>query len=188
MLILGCKPADVNNVYVKTSPGLFTDAHAVIEKIWKKVNPDLPFEYHYQDSVFDGYFDGFRQVSMVMRAVSFIMIIISISGIFGLALLILGKKMKEISIRKVLGAGIGNIIYLINKEFLFAIGFAALFGLPLSYWLTGILFKVIESETSVSFMPLILSFISLLIMTAISVSWHIFKAHSSNPTKYLKDE
>ena len=96
--------------------------------------------------------------------------------------------MKEISIRKVLGAEIGSIIYLINKEFLFAIGFAALFGLPLSYWLTGVLFKVIESDTSVSFMPLILSFAGLIVMTAVSVSWHIFRAHTSNPTRYLKEE
>jgi len=66
LLILGCKPADINYVYVKTTPGLFSNAHTDIEKIWKKVNPNLPFEYHYQDSVFDGYFDGFRQVSTVM--------------------------------------------------------------------------------------------------------------------------
>ncbi|HEY8783560.1 MAG TPA: ABC transporter permease [Mucilaginibacter sp.] len=188
LLILGCKPADINYVYVKTTPGLFSNAHTDIEKIWKKVNPNLPFEYHYQDSVFDGYFDGFRQVSTVMRAVSLIMIVISISGIFGLALLILGKKMKEISVRKVLGAGVGNIIFIINREFLFALGFALLFGLPISYWLTGTLFKVVESETSVSFLPLILSFISLLIMTAVSVSWHIYKANTSNPTKYLKEQ
>jgi len=188
LLLLGCKPADVNYVYVKTSSGLFSNAHTDIENVWKKVNPNLPFEYHYQEGVFDGYFDGFRQVSQVMRAVSVIMIVISISGIFGLALLILGKKMKEISIRKVLGAELGSIIYLINKEFLFAIGFAALFGLPLSYWLTGALFKVIESETSVSVMPLVLSFIGLIAMTAISVSWHIFRAHTANPTRYLKEE
>lgn len=121
LLILGCKPADINYVYVKTSSGLFSNAHTEVEKVWKKANPNLPFEFHYQEGVFDGYFDGFRQVSMVMSAVSYIMIIISISGIFGLALLILGKKMKEISVRKVLGAGIGNIVYLINKEFLFYI-------------------------------------------------------------------
>ncbi len=186
--MLGCKPGDINSVYVKTSPGLFSNAHTDIEKIWKKVNPNLPFEYHYQEGVFDNYFDGFRQVSMVMRAVSLIMIVISISGIFGLALLILGKKMKEISVRKVLGAGLGNIIFIINKEFIFALGFALLFGIPFSYWVTGSLFKVIESETSVSFMPLILSVIGLIIMMIVSVSWHIYKANTSNPSRYLKDE
>jgi len=188
IVLTGCKPADVERVYVKTSPGLFTNSHTDIEKVWKKVNPNLPFEYYYQDSVFDGYFSGFIQVSKVMTAVSFIMVIISISGIFGLALLILGKRMKEISVRKVLGANIGSIVYIINKEFLFALGFSALLGLPLAYWLTGVLFHVIESETSVSVVPLILSFISLILMTAISVSWHIYKANTSNPTKYLKEQ
>jgi len=188
LLILGCKPADVAYVYAKTSSGLFSNAHTAVGAAWKKVNPNLPFEYHYQDLVFDDYFRGFVQVSQVTGAASVIMVVICISGIFGLALLILGKKMKEISVRKVLGAGMTSIVYLINREFLYAIGFALLFGLPLSWWLTSLLFSVIAPESSVSVLPLILSFLSLLAMTAISVSWHIFKAHTSNPTRYLKDE
>jgi ABC-type antimicrobial peptide transport system permease subunit len=188
MLIMGCKPADVGYVYVKTSAGLFSNAHVSVGAAWKKVNPNLPFEYHYQDLVFDNYFRGFVQVSRLMGAASMIMVVICISGIFGLALLILGKKMKEISVRKVLGAGIGSITYLINKEFLYAIGFSILFGLPVSWWLTDSLFRIIAPESAVSVLPLILSFLSLIAMTAISVSWHIFKAHTSNPTRYLKDE
>jgi ABC-type antimicrobial peptide transport system permease subunit len=188
MLLMGCKPSDVSYVYVKTSPGLFTNVHGSVEKIWKKVNPNLPFDYHYQDNVFEGYFSSFVQVSQVMGAASLIMIVISITGIFGLALLIIGKKMKEISVRKVLGAGIGTIVYLVNKEFVFAILFALLLGLPVSWLLTRTLYNQIEPDLGVSLTPLILSLMSLVIMTAISVSWHIYKAHTSNPTKYLKDE
>ena len=188
LVLMGCKPEDVSFVYVKTTSGLFKNAHADVEKVWKKVNPNLPFEYYYQDNVFDQYFNGFDQVSDVMGAASLIMIVISVSGIFGLALLILGRKMKEISVRKVLGASIGNIIYLINKEFLFAIGFAILFGLPVSWWLVRTIFNQVTPESVVSVYPLIISFVALIVMTAVSVSWHIFKAHTSNPTKYLKDE
>ena len=188
MVMMGCKPADVGYVYVKITPGLLSNAHKNVETVWKKNNPTLPFEYYYQDTVFDGYFNGFIQVSQVLGGASLIMIIISATGIFGLALLILGKKMKEISVRKVLGAGIANIVFLINKEFLYAIGFAILIGLPFSYWVTGNLFKVIAPEASVSFAPLALSLISLLVMTAISVAWHIYKANTSNPTRYLKEE
>lgn len=188
LVLMGCKPEEVSYVYIKTTSGLFKNAHAEIEKVWKKVNLNLPFEYYYQDNVFDQYFNGFDQVSDVMGAASLIMIVISISGIFGLALLILGRKMKEISVRKVLGASIGNIIYLINKEFLFAIGFAILFGLPVSWWLVRTMFNQVTPESVVSVYPLIISFFALIVMTAVSVSWHIFKAHTSNPTKYLKDE
>ena len=188
MIMMGCKPKDINCVYIKTAQGLFSNAHTVVQKIWKKVNPNLPFGYYYQDTVFDGYFNGFNQVNQIMVAASFIMIVISITGIFGLALLILNKKMKEVSIRKVLGAGMGNIIYLINKEFLFAIGFALIVGFPFTYWLTGILFKQIAAESTATFSPLILSFLSLVVMTVLSVSWHLFKAYTANPTKYLKEE
>jgi len=188
LLLTGCKTADINSVYVKTGSSLFSNAHKNVEKIWKKVNPNLPFEYHYQEAVFDGYFNGFLQVSQVLAGASIVMIIISVTGIFGLALLILGKKMKEISVRKVLGAGISNVIFLINKEFLFAIGFALLLGIPVSWWITGNLFNILAPDSTVSFLPLILAFFSLLVMTAISVSWHIYKAHTANPTQYLKDE
>lgn len=188
LVLMGCKPADINYVYVKTAPGLFTNAHTEVEKVWKKVNPNLPFEYYYQEGVFDQYFKGFNQVSQVMGAAAAIMMTISISGIFGLALLILGRKMKEISVRKVLGAGIRNIIFLINKEFIYAIGFAILFGLPVSWWLVRSIFNQVTPESVVSVYPLIFSFIGLIVMTVVSVSWHIFKAHTSNPTKYLKDE
>ena len=188
LVVMGCKPADVNSVYVKTSPALFSNAHAGIANIWKQANPNLPFEFHYQEAVFDNYFNGFVQVSQVLAGASVVMIIISVTGIFGLALLILGKKMKEISVRKVLGAGMGNVIFLINKEFLYAIGFAALAGFPVSWWLTGNLFNILAPDSKVSFSPLVLAFFSLVAMTAVSVSWHIYKAHTANPTKYLKDE
>lgn len=188
MVITGCKPEEINFVYIKTTASLFLNARIDIEKAWKKINRNLPFEYHYQEGVFDNYFNGFIQVSKVLGAASIIMIVISISGIFGLALLILGKKMKEISVRKVLGAGMSNIIFLINKEFLFAIGCAILFGFPVSWWLTQNMFNQISAESSVSFYPLILALMSLIIMTVISVSWHIYKAYTSNPTAYLKDE
>ena len=107
---------------------------------------------------------------------------------FGLALLILGKKMKEISVRKVLGAGIGHVVFLINKEFLYAIGFAVLVGFPFSWWVTGNLFRILAPDSAVSFSPLIVAFFGLIAMTAISVSWHIYKAHTANPTQYLKEE
>ncbi len=188
LLIMGCKPNEVTSVYVKTTSTLFSDTHKEIEKIWKEINPDLPFEYHYQEAVFEVYFNSFVQVSQVLAGASIIMIIISVTGIFGLALLILGKKMKEISIRKVLGAGISNLIFLINKEFLYAIAFAVLVGFPFSWWLTGNLFNILAPNSTVALTPLWLAVVSLLALMSISVSWHIYKAHTANPTQYLKEE
>ncbi|MEP6749210.1 MAG: ABC transporter permease, partial [Bacteroidota bacterium] len=187
-IIMGCRSDDVKFVYAETESNLFKSAHTIIAEIWKKTYPDLSFDYYYQDSVFDNYFNGFTQVAEVLTAASIIMIIVSIAGIFGLALLILGKKMKDISIRKVLGAGVGSISFQIIKEFLFAIGFAILTGVPISFLITKSIFNQFTPESHVSFSPMIITFIGLIIMTLISVLWHLYKAFVANPTSYLRNE
>jgi putative ABC transport system permease protein len=178
----------VKFVYIKTKSGLLSNVHSFIENIWKKTFPDLPFDYYYQDTVFENYFNGFSQVAQVMSAASLIMIIVSIFGIFGLALLILGKKMKALSVRKVLGAGLGNISFQIIKEFLSPICIALLIGLPVSYLLTKSIFVQVTPESKVSFFPLIISLIGLVAMTGLSLLWHLNKAFTANPTTYLKNE
>jgi ABC-type antimicrobial peptide transport system permease subunit len=187
-IIMGCKPEDVNFVYAKTASGLFKTAHSTVAGIWKKTFPNLPFDYYYQDAVFEEYFNSFTQVVQVMSATSIIMIIVAISGIFSLALLILGKKMKEISVRKVLGAGVGSISFQIIKEFLYAIGFAVLAGFPVSYLLVKAVFVQDSPESKVSLLPLMITLVGLTIMTGFSVSWHLYKAYTANPAEYLKNE
>jgi putative ABC transport system permease protein len=138
--------------------------------------------------VFDGYFSGFSQVARIMSAASFIMIIVSIFGIFGLALLILGKKMKALSVRKVLGAGMANISFQVVKEFLAPVCFALLVGLPVSYLLTKSIFVQVAPESDVSFLPLVISLLALVTMIVLSLLWHLYKAFTANPTVYLKNE
>ncbi|MEP7266677.1 MAG: FtsX-like permease family protein, partial [Saprospiraceae bacterium] len=188
LMIKGCNPEEVMFTYVKTDPGLFKNPHVMIESNWKKVFPGLPFDYRYQDNVFNNYFNSFSQVIQILSAASFIMVLVSICGIFGLALLILGKKMKEISIRKVIGANNSTISYQIIKEFLFAILGATLIGCPLSYILTKAFFDTLTPESRVSLLPLGITLAGLLIITFISVSWHMYKAIHANPVKALRSE
>jgi len=188
MVMMGCKPEEVKFMYIKTSSSLFSNAHEELKSVWQKIYPDVPFDYHYQEDVFNGYFDGFSQITRVLTVASIIMTIVSISGVFGLALIILSKKMKEISVRKILGAGIRDIIYLVYKEFLFALGIAILLGVPLSLMITSSMFKQLSSDSSFSILPIGISIFALVFTTAISVSWHIFKACTSNISPYLKEE
>lgn len=188
LILMGCQPTDVQFAYIKTNNSLLTAAHMTIEGIWKKTFPDTPYEYYYQDTVFDQYYGGFMQVIRVLSAASLIMVIVSITGIFGLALLILARKMKEISVRKVLGAGMGNISFQILKEFLAAIIVAFVVGVPISYLLTNSIFVQFSPESQVSFFPLVVTLGGLLVMVLLSVLWHLYKAFVANPTEFLKSE
>ncbi|MEO5581582.1 MAG: ABC transporter permease, partial [Saprospiraceae bacterium] len=117
LVMMACNPADVKYAYVHVDPGFVSSAHQVVADVWKKTFPDQPYDYAYQDNVFDNYFLGFTQIIQVLSAASLIMILVSICGIFGLALLILSKKMKDLSIHKILGAGKRVITIHIIKEF-----------------------------------------------------------------------
>lgn len=188
VILMSCKPEDVKVMYIKYAPNVFSKAPEEIKNTWQKLYPDIPFTYHYQEKVFDGYINDFSKVSKVLSVTSMLMTIISISGVFGLALIILGKKMKEISIRKVLGANIINVIFLIYKEFVFALGTAILIGLPLSVFLINNMFSQISSNSYFSILPILISVTALIGTTILSVTWHIIKAYKASVSQYLKDE
>lgn len=188
LVMMACKPEEVKYAYIKTRPQLTTAAHSRVESIWKKSFPDLPFDYTYQDKVFENYFIGFSQVIQVLSAASLIMILASIFGIFGLALLILSKKMKDISVRKVLGANSFAISYQIIKEFIFALVIACAIGVPISWLLTKSIFNQFSPESILSSQPLIYGFMALLLMTISSMLWHLYKALTANPVKALRSE
>ncbi|RAJ28307.1 ABC transporter permease [Pedobacter cryoconitis] len=188
MLLTSATPEEVKFVYIKSSSNLFLSAREEIKSIWQNIYPNLPFDFYIQDDVFSGYFKGFSIISEVLAVTSLLMTVISISGVFGLALIILGKRMKEISVRKVLGADLVNIMYLIYKEFLFALTTAIIVGIPLSFFLTTKMFGQLSSDSKFSLLPIGLSMIILICTTLVSVSWHIFKANQANMSKYLKQE
>ena len=187
LILMACKPEEVKYLYLKMSANSKSSTEE-IKDIWEKINPNTPFEYHYQDEVFNGYFAGFSQITEVLSITSLMMTIISISGVFGLGLLILGKKMKEVSIRKILGADILSIIYLVYKQFLFALLIAMAIGIPISLFTTNSIFTQLSFDSMFSIVPIMLSVIALFVTTTLSVSWHIFKAHTANITTYLKRE
>ena len=188
IVLMNTTPEDVKFIYIKSSSSLVSNAHENIKSTWQKIYPNRPFDFYYQDEVFNGYFGGFSKISEVLTVTSILMTVISISGVFGLALIILGKRMKEISVRKVLGANIMNIVYLIYKEFMFALIFAIIIGIPLSFFLTSSMFNQLSSASEFSPLPIALSIIALIFTTLISVSWHIFKANQNNISTYLKEQ
>ncbi|MBX2875282.1 MAG: ABC transporter permease [Saprospiraceae bacterium] len=160
-----------------------------MEAIWKDLFPDRPFNFFYQTDVMDGYFQGFEQVIKILSAVAFLTIFISTIGLFGLAMLILARKMKEISIRKVLGANIWNVSRLVNKEFFWSVVLACLVGGPLGFIaIKSILTQISPEMSNPGFLPMVVAVIGLLSIALIAVAGHIYNAFVKNPIVYLRDE
>jgi putative ABC transport system permease protein len=94
------------------------EAVAAAQTIWKQYNPAYPFEYKFLDDAYDNMYDNEQRMGKLFTGFSAIAICISCLGLFGLATFTAAQRVKEIGIRKVMGASIGQIIVLLSKDFL----------------------------------------------------------------------
>lgn len=188
LVIRAAAPAESRFLAAKIKTGSNSGAIQIIENAWKKYHPSTPFDYYFQNDVFQLYFRGWTQVTNVLVATCLITIFISVSGIFGLASLIIYKRMKEMSVRKVLGAKIATLIFLINKEFMITIIIASIIGIPVALAMIKSLLGLLSPFSSPGILPFLIAPVSLVVMTIISMSWHIYKVAISSPAKNLRTE
>lgn len=183
------KEANQHNGYVyfrldKHHPGRLTK----VKELWEKHNPSMLFAYRnvYED------FLQLNQKTFGLAELLFLYSLISIFltcfGLFGVALYAAEQRTKEIGIRKVNGATIGQIILLLNKQFLWWICIAFLMAAPLSWillnrWLQGFVYR-----TTLSVGVFVIALLSVIGITLLTVSWHSYRAASGNPVKALRDE
>ncbi|MDN5202426.1 ABC transporter permease [Fulvivirgaceae bacterium BMA10] len=174
---------------LKVKAGQATKIGESMEASWKVVAPDLPYNGFFQDTVFDRYFNNVQGHGRVMGFTATLAIILSCMGLFGLVSLNVTARMREFSIRKVLGAGIKNIFTGINKHYIWLLLIACIIGLPVSYYLVSILLEeVYEYYMPLTFVPLLIAMIILFTVSLITVSSQIYKVVVSNPVDSLRVE
>jgi len=188
LVIRFSSPGENRYMALRLRKSALARAPSIIGPVWKQLYPETPLDYYYQNEVFEGYFRGFEQLSEVLSAACLITVIIAVSGIFGLAFLILAKRTKEVAIRKLLGARISSLAILINKEFMISILVACALGVPLSLVLVNGLLKLISPESSMGIIPFIVAPLALIMITSLSVSWHIYKAGTAAPARNLRTQ
>ncbi len=189
MVLQMATPADLQYVSIRSQSGTSEATAKALGSSWKKFYPHSPYNYSFQDEAFFWYFEKYRQTNSILSATAFMTILISIIGFFGLAMLLLNRKMKELSIRKVLGASFFDISYLINKEFFLPLIISIIIGLPLSYFIIkGLLNSVLSPSSTIGILPFFLTIACICLMLVISLAKHIHTAAVSNPSHFLKDE
>lgn len=159
-----------------------------IKKVWKSLEGKELFDYFFLDDLFNSFYVKESKLSNTFSAFSIVSIIISIMGAFGISAIIAKDKIKEIGIRKVLGASAFEI-YLKNiKGFLIIIIVASLGSFPLTYffskkWLDKFAYSI-ELNIVVYILPCVIIFV----IALIAFSFHTLKAFFTNPTKTLRSE
>ncbi len=165
-----------------------TEALKQMESSWKKIIPDVAFEYHFLDEDFENMYLADSQLSEIVGILSVIAIIIASMGLFGLAAYSVEKRTKEIGVRKVLGASVQNINFLLTRDFLKLVLISNCIAWPIAWfvlqrWLQNFAFKI-ELNLGVFLLTAIVA----TSIALITISFQTIKAAVANPVKSLRTE
>jgi putative ABC transport system permease protein len=161
---------------------------AAIETRWKQMLGDRPFSYFFLDEFFDRQYKSEQQFGRLFLNFAVLAIFISCLGLMGLAAYSTVQRTKEIGVRKVVGASVGNIVYLLSRDFLLLVGLAFLVASPLSWffvrgWLSGFAYQI-----SSTWWIFLLAGASALAIALATVSFQAIKAALVNPVESLRTE
>jgi putative ABC transport system permease protein len=159
-----------------------------VEAKWKILAPEMPFNYHFMSDSFDDMYQGEMRIGKIALIFAILTILLACLGLFGLITYMAEQRIKEIGIRKVLGASIWSVIQLLAKDFLKLVCLSFIIAAPLAYyamhlWLNDFVYRI-----NISIWIFIFSGLIALSLAIITVSYQAIKAALMNPVKSLKTE
>ncbi|WP_282163234.1 ABC transporter permease [Ulvibacterium marinum] len=188
MVIQG-KPHRQNQIlYVKLPAKDLSSKIAKVERIWKTILPDAPFDFWFLSDEFGKMYYAELKLSNLVRLFSVLAILIACLGLYGLASYTAEQKTKEIGIRKVLGASVPQILWMLVADFLKMILVACLIALPLGYFLMGNWLQNFVYRIDLSWSVFAISVAIIVGLTLLTVAYESIKASIVDPAKSLKNE
>lgn len=164
------------------------DALSYIEKIWKEIFPDKPFDYFFLDEYYDRQFKSELHFSRIFSVFSGVAMFIAFVGILGMTLFEANARLKEISIRKVLGATVANLMLLLSQKYFKLIVVATLIASPLIYFSAKSWLQTYPVRVDISPVFFVLPIVALLAVVGLASGFQTFKAANANPVDHLKNE
>jgi len=176
------------NMAVRLNGGDYSKSIAEIEKIWNTMAPGQPFDYEFMDEAYNTTYEAEQKLSQLFFIFTLLSIFIACLGLFGLAAFNAEKRTKEIGVRKVLGATVGQISYRLTVDFLKLVGIAILVSLPVGWfamnkWLEDFSYRI-EIGIGIFAIAAVLA----ILVAIVTVSYQSIKAAIVNPVKSLRSE
>lgn len=179
-------PSSITHYELKVNSGDMAATIAQVQKTYKGVFTDAAFDYFFLDEFFNQQYKTEQSFGQVFSLFSGFAVFVACLGLFGLTLITISQRIKEIGIRKILGASIPNILMLITKDFVGLIVIANIIALPLAYygsyqWLQNYQFRIAFSAWFFA-----LPMLAVLVVALTTISFRAVKAALTNPVKSLR--
>jgi putative ABC transport system permease protein len=175
------------NVKIQSTDMLAT--MAAIESVWKKIDPVHPFQAKFYDQEIEDAYSELSSMIKIIGFLSFLAISIASMGLFAMVVFTTETRLKEISIRKIMGATSGSLVYLLSRGFLLLLSLSALIALPATYFFfENVVLTNFPYHTPVQIAELFVGLLAVLLIALIMIGSQAMKAARSNPAEVLKSE
>ncbi len=177
-----------NSLSVKIAGNNIPAALSVLKKTWDNYLPEIPYQYTFLDENFSSLYESEQRQATIFTVFAFIAIFIACLGLLGLSAFAITQRIKEIGIRKVLGASVSNIVGLLSKDFLKLVLIAAVIAFPIAWyamhkWLQDFAYRI-----GIPWWIFVLAGIIAAIVAFVTISFQAIKAALANPVKSLRTE
>ncbi len=179
---------DYGSILVRTMPGKTKEALASLETVAKELNPNFQFTYTFSDDQYNKLYNSEQIVNKLSDAFAFLAIFISSLGLLGLAMFTAEQRLKEIGIRKVLGASVGSLFALLSSEFLVLVVIAMLIATPVAWYGMNEWLRNFAYHTPIQWWVFAMAGGFIILIALATVSLQAIKAALVNPIKSLRSE
>ena len=187
-MVLDLDPNQCNSLSIRLARGNAPAIMARIEAEWKSLFPEKAFEYTYLEDRLQEQYLNYRNFGLIIQAFTVVAIVIACLGVYGLVLFVVQRKVKEIGVRKVLGASVGNILRMIYRDFASLLILGFLIAIPLSHYLLGQWLSAFTYHTTIDVLTYVSSLFILLMTVSLTIGYQAMRASLANPVKSLRSE
>ena len=177
-----------NQAGIKLTTADVSSSIRSIEKLWNQTFPEFVFEYKFLDEKIESFYEQENQLSSLYKIFALIAIFLSCLGLYGLVSFMAVQRVKEVGIRKVLGASVASVIYLFSKEFIILVAIGFVIASPIAWyfmdkWLQDYVYRI-----NISWWIFLVGGISAVVIALLTVSFRAIKAALANPAKSLRTD
>ncbi|MEO6491176.1 MAG: FtsX-like permease family protein [Ferruginibacter sp.] len=159
-----------------------------VGSVWKQFNPNEPFDYNFLDESFQKNYAAQDRLADIVKYFTLIAILISCLGLFGLATFSAEQRIKEIGIRKVMGASVPGIVALLSKDFLKLVAIAMVIASPIAWYIMNKWLQDFAYRVTIGWWVFVVASVVAMLIALITVSFQAIKAAIDNPVKSLRTE